>query len=516
MQDQLRHIISEIRGAWRFRWLAVAVAWAVCGIGWIFILSLEDVYESKADVYVDTTSATRALLDKMTVGTDVLGRVDLVTIEMTGRPLLEKVAREADLHLSATSEAEMTQLISKMQQQIRISKSIARKNRYEILYRDQDPITAYKVVSTLLDVLVEDSLGANRLDTRNAQVFLREQLAAIEEELESAENRLADFKRNNIGRMPGTEGDYFQKLQDAIDELAEVGSNLRFSRKRQATLKEQLTGDGLSSETGTSSPLAEIDERILGHEKTLEDLQLRYTDLHPDVLALKATIEQLRRQKDEQYAEFVNGDAIGLVSDNPVFQSIQMELSRVDVEIAGLQEKRAAMESQIAELRDLIDVVPQTEAELARLNRDYEVKQTQYNSLLQRLQMAELSESAEQASDIQFRIIDPPTVPEAPSWPPRNLFIFATVIAGLVAGAAIAFLANLLRPVFSDAMTLQKKIGLPVLGSVTALHTRQRIHRIYRELSMLGLSLGALFVLSIVIVYMRDTAAEFFRAMALG
>jgi polysaccharide chain length determinant protein (PEP-CTERM system associated) len=497
---------------WRFRWLAMVSAWVFCLLGWMYIYSLPDVYESRADVYVDTTSATRALLGNMTIGSDVLGRVNLVTMEMTGRPRLEKVAREVDLHLGVTDAAEMAALITKMRSQITIRKEPRMRNRYRIAYQHQDPTTAHTVVTKLLDTMVEDSLGANRLDTQNAQEFLREELQAIESELESSETRLAEFKRDNIGRMPGSEGGYFQRLQTAMTDLAKLESDLQFARKRRDTLQAQLEGERPVMGSG-EGPLYDLDQRILENQTRLEEMQLRFTDLHPDVIAVKSVIEQLKRQKAEQAEELASGDGMQFVSDNPVFQSIQMELSKVDVDIATLLEQKEAKETNIVKLQALIDVLPQTEAELKRLNRDYEVKQAQYTALLQRLEVAELSESAEEASDIQFRIIDPPTVPYEPSAPPRTLLILATMPLGLIGGIALAFVSNLLKPVFSDSKSLRRIIELPVIGTISAVQTHQRRRRQINEMGAMGVVAFSLCLFGLMVYVFRNAGGELLRSL---
>ncbi len=87
MHEILRQVIAELKGSWRFRWIAVAAAWLICLLGWLVVYTLPDSYESEATVYVDTISALRPILDKMTIGSDVLSRVEIVTTAMLGRPL---------------------------------------------------------------------------------------------------------------------------------------------------------------------------------------------------------------------------------------------------------------------------------------------------------------------------------------------------------------------------------------------------------------------------------------------
>ncbi len=450
------------------------VTWVVCVIGWFAVYAYPDSYESRAKVYVDTNSALRPLLEQMTVDTDVLSRVELVTTAMLGRPQLEKVARETDLHLRAATAEDMDDLVFGMRQRIEIlNDSRQEPNLYEITYLDPDPDMAQNVVSTLLNIFVEDSLGENRTDTQQAQEFLRLQLQSLGEELSTAEQSLADFKREHVGRMPGESGDYFGRLQSEMEALEDTRSLLRIATRRQTALRQQLAGESPSIDP-TNSPQSELDQRIADNESRLQELQLRFTDLHPDVIAVKETLQQLKDQKQAELDALMGAGGAGIASDNPVFQNIQIELTNVSVEIATLREQEATHNRKIDQLRELIDVLPQVEAELARLTRDYDVKQTQYQNLLQRLEVAELSESAEQSEDVKFRIIDPPLLPDTPAAPNRPLIIALVLLSGLAAGGAVAFLLNRMKPVFSSAKVLRDAIGLPVLGAVQIMRTKER------------------------------------------
>ncbi|MCH8133243.1 MAG: hypothetical protein IIA30_11890, partial [Myxococcales bacterium] len=75
-----------------------------------------------------------------------------------------------------------------------------------------------------------------------------------------------------------------------------------------------------------------------------------------------------------------NADGAGVASDNPVFQNIKIKLTTVNVDIATLTAQESNQQRKIAALQDLMDVLPEVEAELSRLTRDYDVKQSQYQS----------------------------------------------------------------------------------------------------------------------------------------
>ena len=511
MQDLLRQVISQIRGGWRFRRTLVLSAWLVCVLGWLLVYVMPDTYESEATLYVDTTSALRPLLEQMTIDSDVLSRVELVTRAMLGRPLLERVARETDLHLRAATREEMDRQIIDMRDRITIRNEQRRQNLYNIRYRDEDPVAAQAVVASILNIFIEDSLGASRVDTEQAQEFLRRELDKLETALEKAESELADFKKRNVGLMPGESGDYFQRLQSGMDALEQVESALRLAYRKRDALSQQLAGEQplLDSPTGLPSPL---DQRIADQQSLLEQLQLRFTDRHPDVITIKRTLEQLREQKQARLEELMNGGPAEIASDNPVFQNIQIELTNVNVEIETLLEQEATQERRIAELRELIDVLPEVEAELARLVRDYDVHQAQYQDLLQRLEIAELSQSAEQSEEVQFRIIDPPLVPEDAIAPNRTLFLLGVLVVGLGCGVGLAFLRNQLEPVFHDVMALRDVTDIPVLGSVIGLRLHGQADPVKRQVAVFSVAIGMLCVLFVGVVLLQNVGGPLIRA----
>ena len=146
MQDILNKILDELRGAWRFRWIAIAVAWTVSVLGWAVVYALPDLYESNARVYVDTRTALRPLLQGVAVDQDVESQLVMVRQALLGRPNLERVAREADLFVRAATPEERQGLIDGMARSIQIALEppAVRDERipntfYRISYRDTEP-----------------------------------------------------------------------------------------------------------------------------------------------------------------------------------------------------------------------------------------------------------------------------------------------------------------------------------------------------------------------------------------
>jgi polysaccharide chain length determinant protein (PEP-CTERM system associated) len=154
---------------------------------------------------------------------------------------------------------------------------------------------------------------------------------------------------------------------------------------------------------------------------------------------------------------------------NPVYQNLRISLSQADADLAEMRGQIASQQAVVADLRSRVNTIPEVEAELVRLNRDYEVNKTQYDTLLQRLESARISESAEQNTEsVKFRVIEPPTVPVKPSGPARLMLDSLVLLAALGAGLGLAILVAQMHPTFTTRDLLQKVTGIRVLGAVTA------------------------------------------------
>jgi polysaccharide chain length determinant protein (PEP-CTERM system associated) len=347
-------------------------------------------------------------------------------------------------------------------------------NIFTISFRDRSPGVAVGVVRTLMDSLIEDTLGANRAGTDMAQRFLDDRIAEYEARLEQAEQALAEFQRANSERLPGTEGSYFERIQSEQEAIAQTRRKLQLANSRRQRLQQQITSEtpvmagdpALTKEPPPNS----IDARIRDHRANLDRLLLEYTERHPEVIALSESLERLEAQRAEQLRALGLGNSdqqISALGANPVYQAVQIALNEVEVEIATLEADLADREIRLENLRSLIDDVPGVEAELARLNRDYDVIKDQYQALIQSREMQQLSQQASATDQVEFRVLNPPRAEIKPVAPRRLLLLAGVLVAALGAGAGLSYLLTQLRPVIASARALRELSGLPVIGTVS-------------------------------------------------
>jgi polysaccharide chain length determinant protein (PEP-CTERM system associated) len=473
MRDNVLEIVSQARGGWRFRWIAVGVAWAIAVAGWVGVALMPNEYEARAKIFVDTDSVLKPLLAGLAVATDPVTQVNMMARVLMTRPNLDKVARETDLALRADSPESLERLLDSLQTRIGIGGGNG--NIYSITFEDNDPQMAYRVVRKLVDTFVEDSIGNKRDDAAGAQRFLRDQLADYDRKLREAEDKLADFKKNNLGMMPGETGDYYARRQTVSEELAKLRSQYLLVEQRRDELRRQLEGEepsfGLVPGGGRQATVT--DAKVAEYQKQLDQLLLQYTDKHPRVVALRETIEQLRKQApDDPVAPSAPVDpnrlAARMLDVNPVYQSMKINLSQTELELVELRNKISQAQGVANDLLGKVNTVPEVEAQLARLNRDYEVNKAQHTALLQRLESARLSEQADDSQEqVKFQIIEPPTVPLIAQGPNRVLLSAGVFAFALASGVAAAFILSQIRPVFSTRQSLLTATGgIPVLGMI--------------------------------------------------
>ncbi len=482
MQEIIAQVLIVLRGAWRYRWHGVATAWLLALAGWVAVQFVPDEFESRTQVYVDTESLLKPLLTGLAVNQDVMGQVTMMQTVMLSRPNLEKVAQTNDLLLDAGSQIEVEAVIDGLASNLKLDRPAGRSpsNTFVVTYRDSDPKVAHGVVRALLDTFMEGSLGLKRSDAGVAQRFLQAQLTDYESRLTRAEQSLAAFKQQNVGLLPGSGGDYYQRLESEMSTLSQMQSRASQLLQRRNELERQLQGEEPTFGMMGSSDGSPIDGQIARYRAQMDQLRLQYTEKHPQVQAIQQTLEQLEAEKRSGAkisgsvappgAEMGTDQALVRSLDtNPVYQNLRMALSQADADMAEMRGQIAAQQGIVADLRSRVNAIPEIEAELSRLNRDYEVNKEQYDTLLQRLESAKISQQADQNTDnVKFRIIQPPTVPAKPSGPNRPLLDSLVLLAALAAGVGIAVLLAQLHPTFSNRETLQRLSGVPVLGAISA------------------------------------------------
>ena len=520
---ELLHILrNEIKGAWRFRWIAVVLAWVMCVVGWLVVYSMPNIYQAHAQVYVDAQSRLAEVMGQVGVSPGVGAGVFVVRQAMLALPQLQRVAKETGLDERASTPEEAAALYSGLREKIQIDSGRTNQssNLYTIVFQDVDPEMALSVVKTLLSTFVEDVLKLKKRGTEQVDNYLETQLAYYETQLQAAEQRLADFKKENVGLLPGESGGVFDRLTAELARLDQAESELQIEINRRNELRRQLQSERpylpqTEDETaGSVIPGSTTAGRIRDLENQRANLLLTFTEQHPDVVALSEQLAQLYRQQQAELAAMAqaSGGMEGVANaTNPVYQTAQIALNESSVRIVALESQLGQHRAAVARLREQINTIPEVEAKLASLNRDYDQYRALYSEILLQKERERLGKVDEENDVVIFNVTAPPTVGLEPVGPKRTLLLFGVLVFSLGTAGALTVVLNRAQPVFHDVETLRRFLGKPVLGQVSMTLLGERRHARHVDMLSFAAATGALVVLFVGIVALQEPGVQFVR-----
>jgi polysaccharide chain length determinant protein (PEP-CTERM system associated) len=460
---------------WRRKRLAIALCWAICIIGWIGITLVPRKYEADARAYIDVNGLLTPLLKGMVVDTASGHGEEYLRQTLLSRPNLEQVIVLAGLGNSVQNGRAKDELVATLGRNSEVKQEA--KNLVSISYTGSDPVAAKNVVQALLTIFAERATNSSRVEMEKAQKFLDAQIANYENELRAAETRRADFRKEYADILPdSTTG---KPRQQFISE--------QLTQARQQYAQAVVTRDSLAAQVHAAPALLSVhtapvvgpdgklvaatpQARLEQADRTVAELRLHYTDDYPDLKA--ALHDQAEIKKIVQSGK---GDEGTAQISNPVYEQLRLKLVDAQTAVPALKQRIDDLNEQYQKTVALANQIPDIEAKSKNLDRDYDVIKANYDELVKRREAASLSEAADnQADRTQFRVVDPPVVPIAPSFPNLPLMYSLILALGILGGAGIPLALAYVQPTFVSASSL-RSLGLPVIGTVTRLNSGMSI-----------------------------------------
>ncbi len=495
----MSEIFDELRAAlwsvWHRRWIAIAVAWGVCLLGWVAVSLIPNSYESKARVYVDVEDV---LSKQLGIAGDGKEEIMRVRQTLSSAKNLEKVITSTRLGEGITERGALDAATAELEKKVKVTSE--QDNLFEItanigrsdLSDAQNAVLARDVVQKLLDILREEYVIGSRTGISTAIGDLDRQLEERKAELEQAEQRRLAFEAQYPDLAGGSDS-LSNKVQEARAQLRDVDADLAAAQSALAAISGQIastpkTVTGGRDATGPKAALFQA-------QTQLAELRSRgLTDKHPDVIATSKQVVALSRQ-----AASAGDDAGG--TPNPAYASLVAIKSERQASVEALQARRAALQSNFAALMASQASEPAAAAEANRISRDYDVLRKNYEKLLEdREALRTRGKVEDKASQFRFDIIQQPGVPRNAASPKRPLLLFGVLIVGLGAGAAVAYAMGQLKSTFATPQKLERAFDLPVIGaiSLTVSEAARAIER--QRLKQFAGACGGLFVMLVILL----------------
>ncbi len=475
MQKLIAEIIFYLKGTLRYKWIAIALAWVICLSGWFFVVAMPDRYTSVARVHVETRTMLQPLLKGMTIQSDVRGLLRVMQLLMFTKNNLEQIISLSNLDKNIKDPVELANLFESLKKDIHIVGGAD--DIFTITYEAKNPNVAKSVVQAVLTVFSEQTQLSTLEGADVAHHFIDEQIQEYEARLRNGEKARENFKRANLGLLPGQGGDQISQIQEMTKVLDEAKLSLKEALSRKEALNEQLD-EALAAEddewgdtTGEQVTTPE-DTKITTLKNRRDELLIKYTHQHPEVVHIEKTIKDLEKSQAEKQAlqasKQQNGGLEPAVMTNPYVQSIKVAINEADANIASINSRVEIFQKRLEKAQEELNMRFSIETEMENLNRDYTAIKHNYDQLLASREQASMSKKVDdQAEALKFKIADAPNTPLKPSSPNRELLFSVVLVIGIVFGLAIALLLYISKPTIMSTSQLRQVTGRPVLGSVS-------------------------------------------------
>lgn len=484
---------------------AMVVRQRWCLLGPLFLLGLlsfvvahfwPERYRSEALILVEQQKVPEQYVTA-NVTSDLQDRLQSITQQILSRTRLQKLIEQFSLYPRLRARMTMDEVIDKMRADIRIELVQAPRRQEEltafrIYYLAGSPRVAQQVTNELTSLFIEENLESRTQQSVSTTNFLENQLEQARKDLADQEGRLREYKVRFLGELPEQQQSNVQILS-SLEAQLHAASAAREGAERQQiyleslrteyqAMQESLTAQGSEAPAG---PVAVADKALHDLRKQLTDLEAQYTSSHPDVDRAKEEIAQWEGLRQHLVAEQAANAESGVKTippGGPASAEVDSRLKVTKVEIASHQREIDELRKQIEEFQSRLKLTPLREQQLAEVTRNYENSREYYQSLLQKKLQSELATNLEKREQgEQFRIIDPPSLPQKPIEPNRLEIMLIGWVLGLCCGLALTAVREITDDTLRNEEQIQESAQLPILVRLPILHSpREESRRKWR------------------------------------
>ena len=478
MGEPIAVTVAEYWGAIvrRKRLIASAIVFAVLVAG-ILCLVLPKSYRSSTLILIENPKIPEDIV-KGIVGGTVEERLSMIQQQVMSRTLLSRVIEEFNLHEEKVG-GDLESTIESMRKNIKVGmvgtqgKSVEAVN---ISFGHENPMTAMKVTAKLASQYIEENLKVREQMVTGVSAFLEQELNSAKAALEAQEQAIGMFKTKHVGLLPEQMEanlralDRLQLDLNATDDMVHRQTD-KLSMVEKSIKEYDASGTTQARPGAQATAQASIDPlpaRLRELEKNLTTLLAEYKETYPDITQIRQEIAGVKQQLAAKSGNpSGRKDADVAITFDPYLRELKRQRDESRTDVYSLKERRQRLAEQITEFENRVEQTPAREQELMILVRDYQNRQKNYQSLLDKRLNAHVAENLEKRQKgEQFRILDPANLPENPEKPNRLYIMLLGLAAGCGLGVGGAIYLEQMSPPFRRPEEVESVLGIPVLGSI--------------------------------------------------
>ncbi|MDB9311907.1 polysaccharide biosynthesis tyrosine autokinase [Spirulina sp. CS-785/01] len=344
----------------------------------------------------------------------------------------------------------------------------------EVSYQDSDPEKIKYILDQVAVGFIDYSQREQKTGKEKGLQFVEEQLPELQNRVDTLQAQVQEFRQEHNLLDPQVQG---QKVADRLNQIQQQRQDTQADLKANQALYDKLNSQ-LEIDLDTAMTVTALSEAPR-YQTLLNQLQeietqialesARFTDQNPSLQGLRDRKENLMPLIREEAVAVLGEEAQNTEIDdlNTSPNSIRLSLTQNLIDTLNQQQVLTVQENALQEAESRAKAEMQ---KFAVLNR-------QYNDLQRRLEVA--TESLKRFLSVQedlqieaaqrtmsWELINNPQLPQYPIAPNTQRGILLAVVAGLLAGAGAALIAEKLDVRFHSPDDLKENLGLPLLGII--------------------------------------------------
>ncbi|MGL5835121.1 MAG: GumC family protein [Waterburya sp.] len=461
------------------RWIPATITFAgILTLSLVAALASEDVYQAEAQLQIKSDQSSKLIGIDSGPGeikglTQEKDPIETEAQILQSRPIVERLIKDLEL-----KNDEGEPLTYKNVSTHLVVEPIIGTDLLKVTFTDSDPDVAVAFVNRAIELYSDDYASYNRNETVEAKDFIVKQLPKAEASVRKAEENLRQFKNRNrtanldeetittIGSISTVEN----QISSVEAQLGDV--NARYSRLQSQlgmTWQEASAVSSLSQSVGVQRILSQLQEVKVA----LAQKQNFLSNNAPQIISLRQQQADLTALLEQEIANTLEPEQQGLVSSINVLslgelkQAQLAEFANLGLQKEGLDQRLASLKGDYATYQARSNNLPQLQEQQRELQRKVDAAQSTYETLLSKLQQAEI---IEQRNVGQVRITAPASVLEDPVNPGGKIIVAAGAMMGALFGLALAFLLDLKDNTIKNTQEVENMFAYPLHGVVPNLN----------------------------------------------
>ncbi len=403
--------------------------------------------------------------------------VGQVTSEANLRPRVEtlglaKAGQTVDEVISDIQQNMTIQQVPDISQGAKKKPGQNSSSAFYVSYTGSTADDAKRTCAALTSMLIEQDLRSRQEHTKGTTDFLTQQVAEAKQNLDDLDKKLAAFKNQHMGQLPGDADSNLKILMGLNSQLDANTQTLNRATQDKAYTESLLAQQLATWKTSQSSSNPQTLQTQLSQLQTqLIDLEARYTADHPDVIKTQADIAQVKKKLAEandataKGSDTANEKASG--TEPPEIRQLRLQIHAYQDLISQGERDQKKFQQEIAIYQGRVASSPAVEEEYKELARDYDNAQKVYQDDLAKQSTSKMATQAEQQQQgARMALLNPATLPDSPSFPNRLLFAGGGLGAGLALGVGLALWLEFRDKSIRTQADAEAALDLPMLVAV--------------------------------------------------